>query len=250
MKKLIFLMAVAFVLAACGGQQQKADAEEAVADNALTEAEIEEGWILLFDGENPGKWRGYNRDYFPSGWEVADGVIRCHGSSHREAGGLEGGDIIYDKKFSNFELSLEWKISPGGNSGVFYLAQERPGMAIWQTAPELQVIDNNALTDDPDGLHSAGALYDLIGVPHEKARPVGEWNQVRVIINRGLVEHWLNGEQVVKYNLWTPEWNDMVAGSKFPRYNPDWADVAQKGYIGLQDHGDDVWYKNIKLREL
>lgn len=250
MKKMIFLLIVAFALAACGGQQQKADAEDVVVDNTLTEAEIEEGWVLLFDGENPGNWRGYNKDYFPSGWEIADGMIRCFSSGRGEAGGLEGGDIIYDEKFSNFELSLEWKISPGGNSGIFYLAQESPDMTIWQTAPELQVIDNSSVPDDRDGLHSAGALYDLIGVPQDKVKPVGEWNQVRVLINNGLVEHWLNGELVVEYNLWTPEWYDMVAGSKFPQYNPDWADVPQNGYIGLQDHGDDVWYKNIKLREL
>ena len=250
MKKVIFLLIVAFALAACGGQQQKADAEDVVVDNTLTEAEIEEGWVLLFDGENPGNWRGYNKDYFPSGWEIADGMIRCFSSGRGEAGGLEGGDIIYDEKFSNFELSLEWKISPGGNSGIFYLAQESPDMTIWQTAPELQVIDNSSVPDDRDGLHSAGALYDLIGVPQDKVKPVGEWNQVRVLINNGLVEHWLNGELVVEYNLWTPEWYDMVAGSKFPQYNPDWADVPQNGYIGLQDHGDDVWYKNIKLREL
>ena len=250
MKKLIFLLIVAFALAACGGQQQKADTGHALADNTLTEAEIEEGWILLFDGESPGNWRGYNMDYFPSAWEVADGMIRCHGLGNGESEGLERGDIIYDKKFSNFELSLEWKISPGGNSGVFYLADERPDLAIWQTAPELQVIDNNAVPYDQDGLHSAGSLYDIIGVPQDKVKPVGEWNKVRVLINNGLVKHWLNGELVVEYNLWTPEWNDMVAASKFPNYNPDWADVPKEGYIGLQDHGDDVWFKNIKLREL
>lgn len=248
MKKLILLMATAVILAACGGLKPKT--EEAVADNTLTETEIAEGWILLFDGVNPGNWRGYNKDYFPNGWVIEDGTLRIIGSGRGEAGAIEGGDIIYNEKFSNFELSLEWKVSPAGNSGVFYLAQESPDKTIWQTAPEMQVLDNTAHIDGRNEMHSAGALYDLIGVPHDKVKPVGEWNHAKVVVFKGQVEHWLNGEMVVQYHLWTPKWYEMVAGSKFPQYNPDWAEVAQEGFIGLQDHGDDVWYKNIKLRKL
>jgi adenosylhomocysteinase len=139
---------------------------------------------------------------------------------------------------------------PGGNSGIFYLAQESPDLTIWQTAPEMQVLDNTTHPDGREGLHSAGALYDMIGVEQDKVKPVGEWNQVKILVFKGLVEHWLNGEKVVSYHLWTPEWYEMVANSKFPKYNPNWAEVAQEGYIGLQDHGDDVWYKNIKLKKL
>ncbi|HPE33446.1 MAG TPA: DUF1080 domain-containing protein [Bacteroidales bacterium] len=255
MKKIIYLFVIAFALASCAGQQSKtadesAAVEEPVADNVLTEAEINEGWILLFDGKEPGKWRGYNKDYFPTGWKVEDGTLRCLASGRGEAGGIEGGDIIYDEKFQNFELSLEWKISPGGNSGIFYLAKELPDKTIWQTAPEMQVLDNITHPDGRDGLHSAGALYDMIGVAQDKVKPVGEWNQVKILVFKGLVEHWLNGEKVVEYHLWTPEWYEMVAKSKFPEYNPDWAEVAGEGFIGLQDHGDEVWYKNIKLKKL
>ncbi len=254
MKRFVYLLLIGFIVSACGSGQPKATdesaAEEVAADNTLTKAETEAGWMLLFDGKEAGRWRGYNKDYFPTGWKIEDGMIRCIGSGRGEAGSLEGGDIIYDEKFQNFELSLEWKISPGGNSGIFYLAQESPELTIWQTAPEMQVLDNTTHPDGRDGLHSAGALYDMIGVAQDKVKPVGEWNQVKILIFKGLVEHWLNGEKVVSYHLWTPEWYDMVANSKFPKYNPTWAEVAQEGYIGLQDHGDDVWYKNIKIRKL
>lgn len=259
MKKIFAIVFLTGFILACGPTTQKADQEAAqqevtttveVAPNSLSEQEIADGWMLLFDGENPGKWRGYNKDYFPTGWKIEGGTLQCIGSGRGEAGSLEGGDIIFDEQFQNFELSLEWKISDGGNSGIFYLAQELPDKTIWQTAPEMQVLDNTKHPDGRDGLHSAGALYDMIGVPQDKVKAVGEWNQVKLLVYKGLVEHWLNGELVVKYHLWTPEWYEMVANSKFPEYNPDWAEVAQQGYIGLQDHGDDVWYRNLKIRKL
>ncbi|MDZ4204894.1 MAG: DUF1080 domain-containing protein [Bacteroidales bacterium] len=250
MKKMIYLLSITLLFAACGGAQQKPESEEAAEVNTLTQAEMDAGWMLLFDGETPGNWRGYSKEYFPNGWAVVEGMLRCIGSGRGEAGALEGGDIIYDEKFQNFELSLEWKISVGGNSGIFYLAQELSDKTIWQTAPEMQVLDNTTHPDGRDGVHSAGALYDMIGVDQDKVKPVGEWNHVKILVFKGLVEHWLNGEKVVEYHLWTPEWNDMVASSKFPKYNPDWANIAEEGFIGLQDHGDDVWYRNIKLRKL
>lgn len=206
--------------------------------------------ISLFDGKTPGLWRGYNKDHFPTGWEAVNGTLHCKGSGRGEAGSKEGGDIIYPEKFQNFELSLEWKISDGGNSGIFYLAQESPEKTIWQTAPEMQVLDNIKHPDGRDEIHCAGSLYDLIGVAKDIVKPVGEWNQAKILVYKGLVEHWLNGQKVVTYHLWTPDWNAMVAKSKFPTYNPNWADVAQEGYIGLQDHGDDVWFRNIKIKKL
>lgn len=235
MKKLLYFAGIALIAVSCktSGKMDKT-----------------EGWIPLFDGKSSENWRGYDKDHFPGGWEVADGTLHCKGSGRGEAGAKEGGDIICTQKFSNFELSLEWKISEGGNSGIFYLAQENPGKAIWQSAPEMQVLDNLKHPDGRDEIHCAGALYDLIGVAKDKVKPVGEWNQARILVYKGLVEHWLNGKKVVEYHLWTPEWNAMVAKSKFPQYNPDWANVAQEGYIGLQDHGDDVWYRNIRIRKL
>ncbi len=217
-----------------------------VADTVAAEPE----WLVLFDGTSANGWRGYNKDHFPTGWEVVDGMLHCKASGRGEAGSNDGGDVIYEKKFSNFELSLEWKISVGGNSGIFYLAQEVAEQAIWQSAPEMQVLDNVKHIDGKDEIHCAGALYDLIGVAKNKPKPVGEWNEAKVIVFKGTVQHWLNGEKVVEYHLWTPEWNEMVAKSKFVKFNPKWAEVATEGLIGLQDHGDDVWYRNIKIKEL
>ncbi len=256
MKKIIILSLLALAVISCQNAAQKTNESKAeqksavVADNTLSADEAAAGWMLMFDGTTPGKWRGYGKDHFPAGWKIENGTLQCIGSGRGEAGSQDGGDIIFDEKFSNFELTLEWKISEGGNSGILYLAQELPDKTIWQTAPEMQVLDNTKHPDGRDGLHSAGALYDMIGVAADKVKPVGEWNQVKLLIYKGLVEHWLNGEKVVEYHLWTPEWNEMVAKSKFPQYNPDWANVAQEGFIGLQDHGDDVWYKNIKIRKL
>lgn len=228
---------------------------EAVAEpNTLTDKEVEEGWVLLFDGESAGKWRGYGKDNFPGGWKIVDGTMQCVGSGRGEAGAAEGGDIIYDRKFSNFHLKLDWKISEGGNSGIFYLGQENPELGpIWKTAPEMQVLDNEKHPDakaGKDGNRQAGSLYDLIPAVPQNAEPAGEWNSVEIKVYKGSVWHYMNGEVVLEYHLWTPEWNELIAGSKFPEYNPDWANVASEGFIGLQDHGDDVWYRSIKIKEL
>jgi hypothetical protein len=221
--------------------------------NTLTKAEQKEGWILLFDGKTSNGWRGYNKTTFPAGWQVVDGTLYCKASGRGEAGAANGGDIIYDKKFKDFDLKLEWKISEGGNSGIFYLGQEVDTLEIYGTAPEMQVLDNERHPDaklGKDGNRQAGSLYDLIPAKPQNAKPAGEWNEVEIIVYQGTVVHKMNGETVLEYHLWTPEWNELVAGSKFPAINPNWANVATEGYIGLQDHGNDVWYRNIKLKVL
>lgn len=211
--------------------------------------EMEEEWITLFDGETSEGWHGYNEETFPeAGWEIVDGTLQCVGSGRGEAGG-EGGDIITDKKYKWFELEMEWKISEGGNSGIFYLIQEKPDQEIWKSSPEMQVLDNEGHTDGRELSHQAGSLYDLIAADPQNAKPVGEWNHVKLLIYKGLVEHWQNGKKVVEYHLWTDDWNTMVMNSKFKDY-PDFVNPAEEGYIGLQDHGDDVWYRNIKIKIL
>ncbi len=167
-----------------------------------------------------------------------------------EAGG--GGDIITKKMYKNFELSLEWKVSEGGNSGIFYLAQEKPDQPIWKSAPEMQILDNEKHPDAKlgvDGNRCAGALYDLIPGNKEIVKPVGEWNHVKVLVYKGTVVHWVNGENVLEYHLWTDDWKNMVLNSKFKDYE-DFLNTAEEGYIGLQDHGDDVWFRNIKIKEM
>ncbi|MCG8306082.1 MAG: DUF1080 domain-containing protein [Cytophagales bacterium] len=221
-------------------------------DNTLTKKEKKEGWILLFNGKTTDGWRKYGTKEFPKGWVIDDNALMCRGSGRGEAGAEDGGDILYDKKFENFHLKLEWKISEGGNSGIFYLGQERDDLDfIWKTAPEMQVLDNERHPDaelGTDGNRKAGSLYDLISAKPQNAKPAGQWNSVEIICYKGTVIHKQNGKVVVEYHLWTPEWEAMVSDSKFPALNANWAKVAKEGYIGLQDHGDDVWFKNIKLK--
>ena len=220
--------------------------------NQLTKKEKEEGWVLLFDGETSNGWRGNNKAHFPTGWEVVDGTLHCIGSGHGEAGAKDGGDIITTKEFSNFRLKLEWKLAPGGNSGIFYLGKETPGWPIYKTAPECQVLDNEKHPDaraGKDGNRQAGSLYDMIPAKPQNAK-TGEWNEIEIEVYRGSVWHRQNGKTVVEYHLWTDDWKEMVKNSKFPRLNPNFVNVAKEGVIALQDHGDDVWYRNIKILEL
>jgi hypothetical protein len=195
-------------------------------------------------------WRSYGKQTFPAGWVIEDGAIKCLGSGKGEAG--QGGDIITKEKFGNFELTLEWKISEGGNSGIFYLAQEIEGDPIWKSSPEMQVLDNAKHPDSKmgvDGNRQAGSLYDLIPAKPQNAKPAGEWNTVKIMVYKGTVVHYQNGAQVLEYHLWTDDWKKMCANSKFKDYT-NFVNTAVEGYIGLQDHGDDVWYRNIKIKKL
>jgi hypothetical protein len=257
MKKGLFILIILAVAVTCNNPGQKQEQQEpetmeqqTTEPNTLTQAEIEEGWKLLFDGNTTEHWRGYNKDEFPEGWEVVDGTIHVIGSGRGEAGG--GGDIITKEKYGNFELSLEWMVSEGGNSGIFYLAQEIPGEPIWKSSPEMQILDNINHPDAKLGIQGnrqAGALYDLIPAEPQTAKPAGEWNHVKILVYKGTVVHWMNGEQVLEYHLWTDDWKEMVANSKFSDYE-EFVNTAQEGHIGLQDHGDDVWFRNIKILEM
>ncbi len=250
MKKTVFIVVIALAFSSF---------QRIVGQNKLTKDEIAEGWQLLFDGKTMDQWRGYCKDEVPGAWSVTeDGTIHVAGSGRGEAGANNGGDIITRQKFSNFELSLEWKISEGGNSGIFYLAQEicgndsTPGDPIWKSSPEMQILDNAKHPDaklGKDGNRQAGSLYDLIPAKPQNAKPAGEWNQVKITVYKGTVVHWMNGENVLEYHLWTDDWKKMCADSKFAEY-PNFINTASEGYIGLQDHGDDVWFRNIKIKKL
>jgi len=233
----------------CGSKDKKA-AKEAAATEQVKPAD--EGWTVLFDGTSSAGWRGYNKPAFPEkGWEIVDGTLHCIGSGAGEAGGA-GGDIIYDKKFSNFELSLEWKISEGGNSGIFILGQEIAGEPIYKSSQEMQILDNDKHPDallGVDGNRKAGSLYDLIPANPQNTKPVGEWNQVSILCYQGTVVFKQNGANVVEFHLWTDDWKKMVANSKFKDW-PMFVDPAKEGYFGIQDHGNDVWFRNIKIKEM
>jgi hypothetical protein len=214
--------------------------------NTLTLEEQENGWLLMFDGNTTNGWRGYNKKAFPEkGWVIEEGTLKCNGSVSRI-----GGDIIYDTRFRDFELSIEWKISKGGNSGIFYLAEEIPGLEIWRSAPEFQILDNKRHPDALLGKHGnrqTASLYDLIPAVPQNAKPAGEWNTTEIHVNRGKVCHFMNGEKVVEYHIDSTEWKEMISVSKFQEF-PEFGNYRE-GFIGLQDHGDDVWFRNIKIRK-
>lgn len=227
--------------------------------NTLTKQELNDGWQLLFDGNNTGLWRGYKRNSFPSNWQIVNGTLYMKGGKNMTtAEKADRSDIIYPKKFENFSFKLDWKISKNGNSGIFYLGQEvkdshAENNYIWRTAPEMQILDNDGHPDADkghNGNRQAGSLYDLVPAQPQNARPVGEWNQIEITVNNRFVTHKQNGVIVVSYQMDTEQWRNMIAQSKFPQLNPLWHKVAKTGLIGLQDHDDEVWFRNIKIKEL
>jgi len=200
--------------------------------------ESQQGWISLFDGRTTDGWRGFNKDHPPEGWQVVDGCLTRVGP---------GGDLITEGQYDNFILRLEWKIAPGGNSGIFFHVTEDAD-AVWRTGPEYQVLDNGGHPDGASPLTSAGANYALNAPLRDVTRPVGEFNETEIEVHDGHVRHRLNGVSIVTYELWTPEWEALVAASKFgkmPRYGRN-----ETGHIALQDHGDTVWYRNIRILPL
>jgi len=196
-------------------------------------------WTVLFDGKTVKGLRGYKQSGFPDSWEVVDGTLKTVPG--------HGVDLISEEVYKNFELELEWKVPKGGNSGIFYFATEE-GNYIWQSAPEMQVVDDEKHTDGKNTLTSAGALYALIAPSTNVVKPVGEFNQVRIKVKNNHVEHWLNGTKIVEYVYGSDMMWNLVAKSKFNKM-PLFA-KASEGHIGLQgDHGL-IWYKNIRIRRL
>jgi hypothetical protein len=198
-------------------------------------------WIVLFDGKSKDAWRGYQRKEFPDkGWVVD------HGAFKTIVGG-EHVDLVTKQKFRNFELELEWKVSPGGNGGIFYRAGEED-TEIWHSAPEIQVLDDDQHGDGKNPKTSAGSLYALVAPVGKKLRPVGQFNHFRLVLNKNHGEHWLNGVKVVEYELDSPKLKELIAQSKFKNM-PHFAALPE-GNIGIQHHGQEVWYRNIRVREL
>jgi 3-keto-disaccharide hydrolase len=206
--------------------------------NTLTDAERAAGWRLLFDGSTGTGWRGYRQATLPAGWQVQNGALTRVGP---------GGDIITNDQFKNFELALEWKISPGGNSGIFYRASEDSDAIYWN-APEMQVLDDARHPDGQSRMTAAGAAYDLYPSPSGVVKPANEWNAVRIVVNGNHVEQWLNGVKVVAYEFGSPDFLAKVKDSKFAPH-PNFGKNAE-GHIGLQDHGDVVAFRSIKIRVL
>ena len=230
----------------------------AAAHNTLTAAERAAGWRLLFDGRTLAGWRGLGRDTVPTAhWTVEDGAIKKIPSGdvpHLPDGQpAVGGDLMTDGTYRDFELTWEWKVSPGGNSGVKYNVSERlsttrpPGNAA--LGFEYQVLDDDRHPDGKLPSHRAGALYELVAPNGSKRlRPAGEWNEARLVFRGTHGEHWLNGAKVVEYDLDTPPMRAALAASKY-RVIPWFAD-RRSGHIVLQDHGDAAWFRDLKVRVL
>lgn len=224
-----------------------------------------EGFIILFGGESMIGWRGYGKTYLPDKWEVLNGLLNLNQNKS------EGGDIIFDYKFQNFELELDWMVAKAGNSGVFYLASEVQTkdpisneykfQPIFISAPEYQILDNENHPDAKlgnNGNRKSGSLYDMLPAEPQTAKPYGEWNYTRIVVNRGIVTHWLNQVKVVEYSFKGQEWINLLQKGKFGQSKWPLAFELMKncggknneGYIGLQDHGDNISFKNIRLKQI
>ena len=219
---------------------------QSTAPNVLSAKEVTGGWKLLFDGRTTIGWRGFHQEKFPGeDWIVEDGTLR-------HVAGRSGGDIITTAQYEHFDLRLEWRIAPAGNSGVKYLISEdliRTGHA--GLGFEMQILDDAGHPDAKAGINgnrTTGALYNLIPPATKTVRPVGQWNSAGIVVRGSRVEHWLNGVRIVEFDIGSPQLKTLIATSKY-KVNPGFGDVS-KGHILLQDHGDDAWFRNIKILEL
>lgn len=215
----------------------------AILINELTEKENREGWVLLFDGQTTNGWRNFKEDQVNDGWQVYDGNLIAQGK-----GGDLGGDIITVDRFGDFELSLEWAISEGGNSGIFFHVLEGNYPTVYATGPEYQIIDDEGFHEPLKEWQKTGADYAMYNPSNKVLKPVGEFNSTKINVIDGHVEYWLNEQKVVEYELWTDDWKSRVQNCKWKDY-PGYG-LARNGHIGLQDHGSVVMFRNIKVRDL
>jgi hypothetical protein len=239
----LLLTVVTFIIAAPAQNYNPA--------NKLSKAEEDAGWRLLFDGKSFDGWRGFHSDKVPAGWAIEDGCIKKIPA--RGEMGQAGGDLITVDQFDNFEFSVEWKLARGSNSGIKYLVSESlPPAGKSGVSFEYQVLDDDNHPDAKAGIggnRTAGSLYDLI--PASKAKkinPIGEFNQTRIVVKGNHIEHWLNGVKVVEFERGGEELKQHIAESKFK--NTKGFGETAKGHILLQDHGDAVWYRNIKIHAI
>lgn len=215
----------------------------AAADNVLTDAEQQAGWQLLFDGTTIDQWRAANGTGVPAMWSVVDGAITAKA-------GKGGVDLVSVDEYADFELAIDFKVAKNGNSGIFYRGVETPSAPIYHSAPEYQILDDTGHPDAKNGPDRfCGTNYDVDPpLVAGACKPAGEWNSAKIVVKGAHVEHWLNGQKTADYELWSPEWKAKVAASKFkawPAYG-----MARSGRLSLQHHGDDVAFKNIKIRVL
>ncbi len=244
MNKLLTLAIVSISIFSCTSNQK------ATGQNQLTKKEINDGWKLLFDGKTTNGWHRYGGEPVGKAWKVKDGNLYLDTSSKENWQIKDGGDIVSDEEYENFDLQLEWSIAKDGNSGIIIYIHEDKAKYNWpwETGPEMQVLDNNGHPDAKIIKHRAGDLYDLISCSKETVKPYGEWNLVEIKSINGKLDLYLNGVNVVSTTMWNDDWRKMIAASKFK--NMPGFGTYKKGRIGLQDHGNEVLFRNIKIRKL
>lgn len=241
MKKYILgLAALSFAIGSCKNANRKDNREVKTDAVHVTDS----SWTPLFDGKTTTGWHTYGKDAAGAAWSVSDGAL------HLDPNTQEGrGDLVSEKSYSNFDLKLDWKVAAGSNSGIIFLVNEDTAKfsQTYSSGPEMQVLDNDGHPDGKITKHRAGDLYDLIKSSSEPVKPVGEWNTAEIIVHNDSLTFKLNGVQVVATTLWDAHWKDLIAHSKFAGW-PGFG-TFKTGKIALQDHGNEVWFKNIEIKE-
>jgi hypothetical protein len=234
MRKTFLFIAFAFVIMSFvnDGKQK---------DNTLSKQEKKEGWKLLFDGTTMNGWRKYQNKEADD-WDIKNGELYC-----KVEGVKKRVDLITNDIYENFELQIDWKIAPKENSGIIYMVTEDNG-ATYESGPEYQLIDDVGYPGKLSDKQLSGANYDMQAPNAKVAKPAGEFNHTKIVVNKGHVEHWLNGTKVVEYELWSPEWQKQKENSKWKNVKP--YGMSKSGHIALQDHGGGVAFKNIKIKPL
>lgn len=256
MQKTVLALLVATFIIGCNDEKatEKTDDNTKTlamsAENSLSDTEKNEGWVLLFDGQTTNGWHKYGGNPVGAAWKVEDGTLRLQTGQLQDWQIKEGGDIVTDEEYDNFHLKIDWKIDTGGNSGIMFLVHEDSVKYkyAWHTGPEMQVLDNERHGDAKIPKHRAGDLYDIIACSKETVKPALEWNAVEIKCLNGKLDFWLNGENVISTTLWDDNWKSLLKNTKWSNY-PDFA-TYKKGRIALQDHGNNVWFRNIKIRSL
>lgn len=253
----ILMIAAVGLFASCNNEGETSNQNDtstaeppAATATLLTDEEVKEGWVSLFDGVTTKGWHKYGGAAVGSAWKVENGMLRLDASQKENWQIQDGGDIVSDEEYENFHLKLEWKIDTCGNSGIIFYIHEDTAKYEWpwMTGPEMQVLDNKCHPDAKIVKHRAGDLYDLITSSPETVKPANEWNIAEIKSENGQLEFYLNTVRIVSTKMWDEAWKQMIAGSKFK----DMKDFGtyKRGRIGLQDHGNNVWFRNIKIKKL